>query len=164
KDCTDIVSAIDGRYLDRAGRGKYQGITNDHWVEAELPHDAPTKGPVYLIARGWLHPSDSSINVAIAQGSHPGPMPLMLEVPDGNGGWKETGPPLGFPAGKNKTCVIRLDGNAGFGSGEPGVPRRFRLRTNMEIFWDYLGFARGLDPSLAKLQRPEPQSAELRYR
>ena len=34
----------------------------------------------------------------------------MLEVPDGSGNWKPAGPPLGFPTGKNKTMVIRLDG------------------------------------------------------
>ena len=43
-------------------------------------------------------------------------------------------------------------------------PRRFRLRTTMEIFWDFLGTARELDPKLARLQRPTPAAAELRYR
>jgi cytochrome c-type biogenesis protein CcmH/NrfG len=159
KDATEEVRAIDGRYLDRAGRGKFQGVTRDHWVEADLGDDSPTEGPVYLIARGWLHPTNSSINVALAQGTHEAPRPLVLEVPDGNGGWKVGRPALGFPAGRNKTMLIRLDGIEG-----KGVSRRFRLRTNMEIYWDFLGFARGLDPKLARLHRPEPQSAELRYR
>lgn len=159
KDATDEVRAIDGRYLDRAGRGKYQGITADHWVEADLGDDAPTDGPVYLIARGWTHPTDSSINVAIAQGKNDAPRPLVLEVPDGKGGWKVGRPALGFPAGKNKTMLIRLDGTDG-----PGVSRRFRLRTNMEIYWDFLGYARGLDEKLARIERPSLQSAELRHR
>src|SRR6476660_1283226 len=55
--------------------------------------------------------------------------------------------------------VLRLDGIDG-----PDVPRRLRLRTNMEIFWDVLGYARGLDPNLSKIQRPEPARADLRYR
>jgi cytochrome c-type biogenesis protein CcmH/NrfG len=159
RDATEEVNAIDGRYLDRAGRGKYQGITADHWVEADLGDDAPTEGPVYLIARGWTHPTDSSINVAITQGSHAAPRPVTLEVPDGKGGWKVGRPALGFPAGKNKTMVIRLDGIDG-----AGVSRRFRLRTNMEIYWDFLGYARGLDEQLARIGRPEAQSAQLRYR
>ncbi len=159
QDATDAVRAIDGRYLDRAGRGKYQGITADHWVEADLGNDAPATGPVYLVAHGWTHPTDSSINVAITQGTHEPPRPLVLEVPDGKGGWKVGRPALGFPAGKNKTMLIRLDGIDG-----PGVSRRFRLRTNMEIYWDFLGYARGLDEKLARIERPSPQSAELRYR
>jgi len=159
QDATDLVRAIDGRYLDRCGRGQFQGITNDHWVEADLGDDAPTDGPVYLIARGWIHPTNSSINVAISQGDHTQPRPLVLEVPDGKGGWKVGRPALGFPAGKDKTMLIRLDGIEG-----KGVSRRFRLRTNMEIFWDFLGYARGLDSKLARLQRPAPISADLRYR
>jgi hypothetical protein len=159
QDATEIVSAIDGRYLDRAGRGRFQGVTREHWVEADLGDDAPTEGPIVLVARGWLHPTNSSINVALGQGKHDMPYPLFLEVPDGKGGWKATGPPLGFPAGKDKTMLIRLDGIQG-----KGVSRRFRLRTNMEVYWDYLGYARELDHALAKLQRPEPMSAQLRYR
>jgi tetratricopeptide (TPR) repeat protein len=159
QDATELVSKIDGRYLDRCGRGPFQGVTCDHWVEVDLGDDVPDEGPVYLIARGWLHPTDSSINVAIEQGKHDPPRPLSLEVPDGKGGWKVGRPALGFPAGKNKTMLIRLDGIEG-----PHVSRRFRLRTNMEIFWDFLGVARGLDPKLAKLHRPEMLTAELRYR
>src|SRR5207302_1732807 len=110
KDVTDLVRAVDGRYLDRAGRGRFQGVTQDHWVEVELGDDAPLDGPVLLIARGWLHPTNSSINLALAQGKHDMPRPLSLEAPDGHGGWKVAVPALGFPAGKDKTMLIRLDG------------------------------------------------------
>ncbi len=78
-------------------------------------------------------------------------------MPDGHGGWKVGRPALGFPAGKNKTILIRLDG---IESNQ--VSRRFRLRTNMEIYWDALGYARGLDNGLAQQQKLLPDSAELR--
>ena len=159
KEVTDLVRAIDGRYLDRAGRSRFQGLTNDHWVEVDLGDDAPKKGPLYLVARGWIHPTDSSINVAIEQGKHDRPFGLVLEVPDGKGGWKAGRDKLGFPAGRNKNMLIRMDGIEG-----AGVSRRFRLRTNMEIYWDFLGYVSELDSNQAKLHRPAPQIAELRYR
>ena len=62
-------------------------------------------------------------------------------MPDGKGGWKVALPALGFPAGKNKTMLIRLDGI----ERARASCRRFRLRTNMEIYWDFLGYARGVD-------------------
>src|SRR5262249_3895728 len=139
-------------------RGRFQGITHDHWVEVDLGKDAPTKGPLWLLAHGWIHPTDSSINFALAQGKHEPPQPLVLEVPDGKGGWKAVRKALGFPAGKNKTLMVRLDGSAG-----KGIPRRFRLRTNMEIFWDALHYAPGLDAKLARQKRLRPDKAELRY-
>jgi tetratricopeptide (TPR) repeat protein len=159
RDVTDVVSRIDGRYLDTFGRGIYQGLTRDHWVAVELGDEVPASGPVWLLATGWLHPTDSSINVAITQGRHGPPSPLVLEVPDGSGGWKRVGPPLGFPAGKNKTILVRLDGVDG-----PGVARCFRLRTNLEIYWDALAVAAGLDDTLAKVRDLTPETADLRYR
>ncbi len=158
-DVTEIVRAIDGNYLDRAGRGTFQGVTNDHWVEIDLGEAAPRTGPLYLLASGWTHPTDSSINVAIEQGKHQGPRGLVLEVPDGKGGWTVALDKLGFPAGKNKTVVIRLDGIAW-----PGNARRFRLRTNMEIFWDALAYAEGLDEGRCKVQALRPTKADLRFR
>jgi len=160
QDVTDIVRTLDGNYLDRGGRGVYQGVTNDHWVEVDLGDDAPSTGPVYLLAHGWVHPTDSSINFALEQNKTVKPMPLVLEIPDGKGGWKEGRGALGFPAGKNKTCVIRLDGIEGQGV----VTRRFRLRTNLEIYWDALHYASGLDSNLCKQQRLPAQSADLAYR
>ena len=68
-------------------------------------------------------------------------------------------PALGFPAGKNKTIMVRLDGIEG-----KGVTRRFRLRTNLEIFWDGLRYATGLDAGRARQTRFVPETADLRYR
>ena len=64
-----LVSALDGKSLDNFGRGQYQGVTRDHYVEVDLGDDAPKSGPLWLIAQGSIHPTDSSVNVAITQGS-----------------------------------------------------------------------------------------------
>ncbi len=158
-DVTDIVRAHDGKYLDTFGRGAYQGVTRDHYVECELGSEAPKSGPLYLIATGWIHPTDSSINVAISQGHHDAPHGLSLEVADGKGAWTVAKPNLGFPAGKIKSILIRLDD-----AFRPGAPRRFRLRTNMEIYWDTLETASELPASNLRTQRISPSSADLRYR
>lgn len=158
-DVTDIVRNADGRYLDTFGRGPYQGITRDHYVEVELGPEVPRTGPLWLLAEGWLHPTDSSINVAISQGQHTLPRDLSLEVADGKGGWIVAKPHLGFPAGKLKTITINLEGVF-----HPGAPRRFRLRTNLEIYWDQLAWAVGLPPTTFKSQRLMANVANLRYR
>ena len=170
-DVTEIVRRVDGRYLDTFGRGKYQGVTRDHFVEVDLGDDAPKTGPVYLLATGWIHPTDSSINAAIEQGSNDRPHGLVLEVPDGKGGWTVGRPALGFPAGKNKTIVIRLDDPhptlphpRGEGREGGGVARRFRLRTNMEIYWDALEYAEGLDAGQVRQTILQPDTAQLRHR
>ncbi len=158
-DVTDTLRNLDGKYLDTFGRGQYQGVTRDHYVEIDLGNDLPASGPLWLIARGWLHPSDSSINIAMSQGDRVHPRPLSLEVPDGRGGWRVARPNLGFPAGRNKTCLIDLSGLF-----HPGQPHRLRLRTNLEIYWDQIQWAQGLPMAPIKILRLVPQSADLRYR
>ncbi len=69
-DVTAIVTNLDGDYLDTFGRGQYQGLTRDHYVEIDLGDDVPASGPLWLIAKGWVHPTDSSVNLAIGQGHH----------------------------------------------------------------------------------------------
>ena len=159
KDVTAILHDLDGQYLDTFGRGQYQGVTRDHYVEIDLGDDVPIDGPLWLIARGWLHPSDSSINVAIAQGTHDQPHPLSLEVPDNHGRWNVTKPNLGFPAGRNKICLIDLTGIF-----HPGMPHKLRLRTNLEIYWDQIQWARGLAGSPMKVTRLAATTADLHYR
>lgn len=159
QEVTEIVRVRDGRYLDTFGRGTYQGVTREHYVEIELGADVPSSGPLWLIASGWIRPTDSSINVAISQGRHPPPQSLSLEVPDDQGGWKVARSDLGFPAGKMKTILIDLQG-----LWQPEAPRLLRLRTNMEIYWDALAWAPGLSDTELRTQRLSPHTAELRYR
>lgn len=158
-DVTEIVRALDSRYLDTFGRGQYQGMTRDHYVEIEMDEAAPKSGPLWLIAHGWLHPTDASVNIALSQNSQGPPRGLSLEVADGKGGWTVARDSLGFPAGKNKIILIDL-GNV----FRPDAPRRFRLRTNMEIFWDKLEWSTELPSSQIKTRRIGPETAELRYR
>ncbi len=159
RDATATLSSLDGRYLDTFGRGQYQGVTRDHYVEIDLGNKAPDSGPLWLIARGWIHPSDSTVNVAMSQGVHPAPHGLSLEIPDGHGGWKQARANLGFPAGRNKICLFNLSGLF-----PPGVPKRLRLRANLEIYWDQIQWARGLPDTPLRVTRLQPSTADLRYR
>jgi tetratricopeptide (TPR) repeat protein len=157
QDVTDVVRELDGRYLDTFGRGAYQGVTRDHWVEVLLP-GAAKDSRQWLVAHGWLHPTDGSINIALTQ-NQPSPRGLSLEVQDERGNWVVAKPSLGFPAGKNKTVMIDLTG-VFKGQGA----RRLRLRTNMEIYWDKLEYAASLPEGTYKAQRVALAGAELRYR
>jgi hypothetical protein len=156
---TEVVQVRDARYLDTFELGRYQGLAEEHYVEVDLGEDAPREGPLWLVAHGWLYPTDSSINVAISQGEHPPLKPLQLEVPDGEGGWVVAQPDLGMPAGKAKTILIDLQH-----AFRPGTPRRLRLRTSMEIYWDRLAWAVGLPGTPLKTERLLPASTELRFR
>ena len=61
RDVSEVVRARDGRHLDFAGRGAYQGVTRDHCVEVELPDAAPRTGPLWLVAQR-LGPSDRQLD------------------------------------------------------------------------------------------------------
>jgi hypothetical protein len=150
-DVTAAVSARDGNYLSTFTRGRYQGIAEEHFVEIEAGTIDP--GTV-LIANGWIYPTDSSINVAIAQAGIT-PRGLSLEAQNKDGSWRVVQPDLGFPAGKNKTILVDLREAAG--------AERIRLRTNLEIYWDSLQLGT-LSTATLRTTRAGAVSAELRYR
>ena len=159
EDVTALVSARDGKALDNFGRGQYQGLTRDHYVEVDLGDDAPTSGPLYLIAHGSIHDTESSLNVALTQGPRWRAKAMSVEVPDGQGGWKVAQENLGFPAGRKKTVLFNLTDIF-----VPGTPRRVRLRTNLEIYWDHLEWAVGLPDAPLKMVRLAPSVVDLHYR
>jgi cytochrome c-type biogenesis protein CcmH/NrfG len=158
-DVSPTVRDRDSRHLDFAGRGRYQGITRPHFVEMELPDDAPRGGPLWLVGQGWVHPTDSSVNVAVGQGAHAAPEGLSLHVADDGGSFKQVRAGLGFPAGKDKTILIDL---AGLFPAKG--PRRVRLATNLEVFWDRLGWAIGRPDVRVAPRRLDLLSADLSYR
>jgi len=159
KDVTDIVSTLDGRALASFGHGQYQGITRDHYVEIDLGDDAPKSGPLYLIAQGSIHDTESSLNVAITQGNRWHAKGMSVEVPDGRGGWFAAQSDLGFPAGRKKTVLFNLTNIF-----RPGTPRRVRLRTNLEIYWDCIEWAQGDPDAQVKTQTLDAEAADLHYR
>jgi Flp pilus assembly protein TadD len=159
QDVTDLVRALDGNALASFGRGQYQGITRDHYLEVDLGEDAPKSGPLYLIAQGSIHDTESSVNVAITQGSRWRAHGLSLEVPDGQGGWVTAQDNLGFPAGRKKTILFNLTNIF-----RAGTPRRVRIRTNLEIYWDAIHWAQGAPDTQLKTVTLSPNIADLHYR
>ena len=156
---TEWTRRIDGRYVDSFQLGRFQGVAEEHWIEFRLDPDLPEGRPTHLIGHGWVYPTDSSLNVAMAQGDFARPFGLVLEVADDDGTWRAASPDLGFPAGKNKTVLLPLPEEL-ISQGK----RRFRLRTNLEVYWDYLGWAIAKpDVPLQTVPR-KPAIADLRYR
>ena len=159
QDVTDIVTTLDGKAVNTFGRGQFQGLTRDHYLEVDLGDDAPKSGPLYLIAQGSIHDTESSVNVAITQGSRWRAHGLSVEVPDGRGGWITAQDNLGFPAGRKKTILFNLSNVF-----RPGTPRRVRLRTNLEIYWDAIQWAQGAPDAPLKEVDLDPAVADLHYR
>jgi tetratricopeptide (TPR) repeat protein len=162
RDVTELVARQDGRYLATFERGAYQGIARDHFVELDLGQEIPRETPrMWLVANGWIYPTDSSINVAIGQGRQVQPRGLSLEAQNEAGRWVVVSPDLGFPAGKNKTILIDLTAVIRAGLVHA---RRVRLRTNLEIYWDALAIADDVPSAPMQMRRIAAERAELRYR
>ena len=160
KDVSEVVSALDEEYLDGIKRGRYQGVAEDHYVELELPEDAPRDKKLWIVADGWVHPTDASINVQRGQDVPVPPKSLSIEVQDENGVWKTAKENLGFPAGKMKTVLLDLDGVF----PKSTLSRKLRLRTEMEVFWDKLAWAIAKEGDSNFTKELDLHSAELRYR
>ena len=159
QDVTELLHDLDGKSVATFGRGQFQGVTRDHYLEIDLGDDAPKSGPLYLVAQGSIHDTESSVNVAITQGSRWHAHGLAVEVPDGHGGWVTAQDNLGFPAGRKKTILFNLTDIF-----RPGTPRRVRLRTNLEIYWDSIRWAQGAPDTQLKEVTLDPQVADLQYR
>ncbi len=164
RDVTDLVGTQDGRYVATFERGAYQGVTRDHYVEFELDSAVSGPEPRWLLAHGWVYPTDSSINVAIGQGRHPAPRGVALEALTEDGEWLTVHADLGFPSGKNKTMVIDLSQVSQM--PRTGPAPRLRLRTNLEVYWDWLAVAPDVtvEDAPVRTKRLQPSVADLRYR
>lgn len=167
-DVTDQLTQVDQVYVDSFPLGRFQGVAEDHWIEFEIPADVSPDRSLCLIGSGWIYPTDSSLNVAISQGSFPKPQGLVLEAYEPErtqetvavpGHWKVVNDKLGFLAGKNKTVVLPLPNP----SGQSGT-RRYRLRTNLEIYWDFLGWSVREDDTAIATNVLDCTTSDLRYR
>ncbi len=106
RDVSKTVAASDGDYLDSFPLGRFQGIAKDHWVEFQLPDEAPAEKPLALIGEGWIYPTDSSLNVAISQGTSSSPHGLVLEDYDPQAGWRAASGDTSVFPGREKTRLL----------------------------------------------------------
>jgi Flp pilus assembly protein TadD len=159
----DVLAELrehDFRYVANLTPERYQGLTEPHALTLELDARAGAPG-THLFLRGWIFPSDASINVALSHQHRLKPELPVLEVRDARGRWVSRGT-IGFPAGKDKTMVIDLAGIF------PTPDRRVRIRTSMQVYFDQAfvaeestGHRSPLSPSTTIL---EPLTADLHYR
>ncbi len=162
RDVRNLLAHIDGQHVDVGERGRYQGLTAEHWLEFDVEESAGQRQS--LLVRGWIHPTDSSVNYALAQGQHAVPHGLILEVRGANDEWVVLHDRLGFPAGKNKTIVVPLPASHRDDPTASSNVQTYRLRTNLEIYWDWIGLAEPLEAVDFREHEVNLTKADLRSR
>jgi hypothetical protein len=113
---------------------------------------------LFLFLNGWIFPTDASINVAISQSSTLKVVRPFVQVINKKGEWETVIENLGFPMGKDKTVIADLSGK--FLSAD----HRIRIRTNMEIYWDYIFFSENITNTPTVETVLNPVAADLHYR
>ncbi len=165
------VSAVDGagvnvlpellredeRYVSGLQPTRYQGITELHDLILD-PGSIPDKGKLLLFLKGWIFPTDASINVAIRQTSSVRSVSPYLQVMNKKGEWQTVLENISFPMGKNKMMVLDLTGK--YLTND----RRIRIRTNLQIYWDAAFFSFEETDVPLVMTNLSPSRAGLHYR
>jgi len=152
-----FISKKDDIYLSDFDADKYQGVTEMKDLILD-PGNTGSSGKLYLFLNGWIFPTDASINVALSQSSSLKVSPPSVQVINKKGEWETVIDNPGFPMGKEKTVIADLTGK--FLSAD----HRVRIRTNMEIYWDYIFFSGELSSAPVTSTFMVPVSADLHYR
>jgi hypothetical protein len=158
----DVLAALreqDDVYVSNFTPLQYQGLVEPHDLILDLGEDAGRAG-TFLFLRGWIYPTDASINVALSQQTRVRTQPPSLAVRDARGGgrWTTAIPNIGFPSGKDKTIAIDLAGKF------PTNDHHVRIRTNLQIYWDHAFVARDAAASPVRITPLTPVSADLHFR
>lgn len=157
----DVLPALresDDVYVSNFTPTKYQGVVEPHDLVLDLG-EAAGRPDSYLFLRGWIYPTDASINVALGQQSSIKVASPSLEVRNAKGEWRTAIANIGFPSGKDKTIVVDLAGMF------PTADRHVRIRTSMQIYWDQAFVARDItNNDSVKITTLAPVSADLHFR
>ncbi|MCO8120854.1 FG-GAP-like repeat-containing protein [Stieleria sp. TO1_6] len=165
-DVTERLSHSDEQYVQGFDRRIRQGLCPPHWIDMDFGDAvrdqlATTKNAsVYLVLRGWILPTDTSLNIQIDQNPE---LPAIefpsVWVPDANSdsGWRNAIPFMGFPGGKTKTIVVDVSDQ--IDAADP----RLRVRTSAQIYWDSASLAIQDQPSPVMTQNVPLREAEVAF-
>nr|WP_319265005.1 FG-GAP-like repeat-containing protein [uncultured Draconibacterium sp.] len=156
-DVMSFIEKEDDVYLPGFDAAKYQGMTERHWLTIDPGNKVDTKH-LKLYMKGWVFPTDASINSALAQTDALNSMWPVIQVQNSKGEWENAVENFGFPMGKDKTVIVDLSGK--FKTGD----HRVRIVTNMEIYWDYIFFSSTTEEAPVKTTFLDPETADFHYR
>ena len=166
-DQTETIKELDRNYARPFVKSRYQGLVHPHEIIIELQDGLDSD---LLILSGWLRPTDSSLNLALSQGSIAPPSGLKIEIDHGDG-WKLLHENYGIPAGKLKTILVDLPilhpskgDDAEQDTWRSNRVERVRLTTTSEIYWDRIAQAESMDSQLIRKTHIPWVETTLRYR
>jgi hypothetical protein len=156
-DVLHLLRSKDDNYVSQFKKGRYQGLAEMHELIVEIGAETDLED-LKLFLRGWIFPTDASINEALSQSGDNTLIPPSVQVINEKGEWVTAIEQLGFPMGKDKTVIGDLSGKVN------SSDRRIKIRTNMEIYWDEMFFSSGESNAPLVITPMEPASADLHYR
>lgn len=164
RDLATALAAMDEERVDHLRLTRFQGVAEPHALD--LTFDAlPPSGARKLVLGGWIFPTDTTINVALAQDTQTGLRPVQLEV-FRDGAWSVLDDNLGLPMGKSKTMVIDLVGL--LSATELGSDvLRLRVSTSMQIYWNHASLVvngNEVADERVEWRQLAPDFADLHYR
>lgn len=157
RDWTSALLAVDDVFPQpmELHPAQFAGLAKPWFLELEFdPARVRDAQALRLVMTGWFYWSDASANMAAARSEGVDFVPPMFQVPDGQGGWRDTGPPVGFPAGKTKTMIVDV---------APFLVRddpRIRVSTTLRLYWDRIVLAVDGDDAPLRVQEIACASAD----
>ncbi len=152
------ISKYDFQYVSNFSLGKFQGVAKAHDLILNLGKKAETDR-LHLFLRGWIFPTDASINTELTQTKKWQVHPPSLQVINKEGKWQTVIKDIGYPMGRDKMVIVNLSGKF-----LTLHDRRVRIRTNMQIYWDHIFFSTGNIKAPVKMHDLKMVSAQLHYR
>jgi tetratricopeptide (TPR) repeat protein len=152
------ISSYDFQYAASFSLTKFQGLAEDHDLILDLGDKAKSDS-LRLFLRGWIFPTDASINTAMTQSDKYRVHLPCLQVINSKGEWQTVIASLGFPMGRDKMVIADLSGKF-----LTKNDRRVRIRTNMQIYWDHIFFTASSVKSSVKMTDLVMSRATLGYR
>jgi hypothetical protein len=156
----DVLPALrdnDDVYVSDLVPLEYQGVVKPHDLILDLGPEAG-RDSTFLFLRGWIYPTDASINVALSQQTALKTTMPSLEVRGADGRWKPAIASIGFPSGKDKMLIVDLSRIF------PTSDHHVRIRTNLQIYWDQAFVARDSRRTDVRVTPLTPLTADLHFR
>ena len=164
---TEKLAVGDRNFVQGFDRRLRQGLCKPHWIDLDFGDVDFGDAKAFLVLRGWILPTDTSLNIQIDQNPDLGPVEFpSVWVPETKatkprsaamGGWRKVIPFMGFPGGKTKTIVV--DVTDVMNRDDP----RLRIRTSAQIYWDSAQIAVQKEPVEFRSHDVELLAAEVGF-